>query len=282
MPTSPRTHPVPAAEREGPDVSVVIPAHGEASALPLLLDRVAFVLERERLRFEVIVVDDGSADGSAAILRRRHGEDPRLRARILSKRHGKSAALDTGLRAARGRFVVVMDADLQDLPEEIPGLLRALDDGGFDLVQGWRQDRADPRGKVVASRVFNALCARFSGLPLHDVNCGFKAMRRHVLPSLRLGDDMHRFIPVLVQRRGFRVGEVPVRHARRAFGHSKYGPRRYARGLLDLALAVALPRGAAALSGLPDPLGRAAAVLAESLEARAHRSKAVEVAEALG
>jgi len=133
----------------------------------------------------------------------------------------------------------MMDADLQDLPEELPVLLGVLGTGHFDVVQAWRSDRQDARGKVVASWAFNALCSAFSGVRLRDVNCGFKAMTREAAGTLDLGDDMHRFIPVVLHRRGFRVTEVAVRHARRPFGQSKYGPLRYFRGMGDL-LTVAL------------------------------------------
>ncbi|MEE2828756.1 MAG: glycosyltransferase family 2 protein, partial [Myxococcota bacterium] len=222
------------AERPVPELSVVIPAHNEAPSLELVTQRVRDVLEREERSFELIVVDDGSRDGTAETLERLHREDPRIRARILAYRHGKSAALTCGFRAARGRIVVTMDADLQDLPEEIPKLIRTLEEEELDLVQAWRAERNDPRYKVFASWVFNTCCFVFSGLRLRDVNCGLKVLRRSVARRLRLGDDMHRFIPILVHRSGGRVGEVAVRHARRAFGRSKYGPMRYLRGFSDL------------------------------------------------
>jgi dolichol-phosphate mannosyltransferase len=135
-----------------------------------------------------------------------------------------------------------MDADLQDLPEELPVLIAALEEQGLDLVQAWRSRRDDPTHKVLASRVFNFSCSLLSGLPLADINCGFKAMRRGVAKRLILEPNMHRFIPIFVHRSGGRVGEVPVRHARRAFGQSKYGPFRYIQGLLGLFRVVLLPR----------------------------------------
>lgn len=222
-----------------PRVSVVVPAHDEARSLVLLAHRLRDVLEREHHSFEIVIVDDGSGDGSGELLHRLHAEDARFRAVRLRSRQGKSAALRCGLSASRGELVVMMDADLQDLPEELPRMLGVLGTGHFDVVQAWRSDRQDARGKVAASWAFNALCSAFSGVRLRDVNCGFKAMTRDAADALELGDDMHRFIPVLLHRRGFRVTEIAVRHARRPFGRSKYGPLRYFRGMGDL-LTVAL------------------------------------------
>jgi len=225
-----------------PDVSVVVPAHNEFPSIELLAGRVRDVLDREGRTWELIVVDDGSDDGTADALHRLRAEDPRFRARILRSRHGKSAALRVGFAAARGSIVVTMDADLQDLPEELPTMLAGIEEQGFDVVQAWRKERNDPGFKVFASWVFNSLCSAFSGLRLRDVNCGFKAMTRDAARTLDLGADLHRFIPVLLHRRGFAVGEVSVRHARRAFGHSKYGVLRYFRGFNDLIGVVLLPR----------------------------------------
>lgn len=228
--------------RPRPDVSVVVPAFNEADALPLLASRISDVLGRADLRWELILVDDGSRDGTAGIIRALVAEHDEVRGRLLAGRQGKSLALVSGLRAARGRVVVTMDADLQDLPEEIPRLLSALRSRELDVVQAWRERRNDTPFKRMASWAFNRLCSAFSGLPLHDVNCGFKAMQARAARSLRLGPDLHRFIPVLLHRQGFAVGEEPVRHARRAFGRSKYGWGRYVRGFSDLVTVVLLPR----------------------------------------
>jgi glycosyltransferase involved in cell wall biosynthesis len=225
-----------------PDVSVVVPAFNEVETLALLAGRVRDVLDREGRTWELIIVDDGSDDGSPDVLRGLHAEDPRVRVRLLRSRHGKSAALNCGFEAARGGLIVSMDADLQDLPEEMPVLLRGIEVDGYDMVQGQRAIRSDTSFKVFASKVFNGLCSSFSGLRLHDVNCGYKAFRHNAIHQLRLGDDMHRFIPVLIHRRGLRVGEIPIRHAHRAFGQSKYGVLRYFRGFNDLFTVVLLPR----------------------------------------
>lgn len=237
-----------------PDVSVVVPAHNEEPALRALVGRIRDTLQQAGRTWEVLVVDDGSRDGSAELLRALHEEDPRVRVRILRDRHGKSAALDVGLRGARGDVVITMDADLQDQPEEIPTMLAALD-GGLDVAQAWRVEREDTGFKVVASWIFNALCSAFSGLRLRDVNCGFKAMRRDAARALHLDADLHRFIPVLLHRKGFKVGEVAVRHARRAHGRSKYGVLRYFRGFNDLVAVVLLPRLLRGVAPLLTPVG---------------------------
>ena len=225
-----------------PQVSVVIPAHNEALSLTLIAGRIRDVLEREGHSYEILFVDDGSSDGSWEILQTLTAADSRIKPHRLEGHLGKSAALARGFDAAQGATILTMDADLQDLPEELPVLIDALDAQNLDLVQAWRIRRDDPSHKVLASKVFNACCSLLSGLPLRDINCGFKALRREVARSLELERDMHRFIPIFVHRRGGRVGEVSVRHARRAFGRSKYGPGRYFRGLVGLIRVVLLPR----------------------------------------
>jgi len=220
----------------------VIPAHNEAQSLELISGRVRDVLEREGHSYEIVFVDDGSADETWKILEQLRKSDSRVQAQRLDGHLGKSIALARGFATARGSTVVTMDADLQDLPEEIPVLITALAENNLDLVQAWRSRRDDPPHKVLASKVFNRACSLLSGLPLADINCGFKAMRQDVAKGLVLGPNMHRFIPIFVHRSGGRVGEVPVRHARRAFGRSKYGPFRYIQGLLGLVRVVLLPR----------------------------------------
>ena len=237
-----------------PEVSVVVPARNEAESLSLLATRVRASHDDAGLDWELVLVDDGSTDGSPETIRSL-AADPRIHGRILAGHQGKSAALACGLDAARGRVIVLMDADLQDLPEEMPMLLAPVLDGSLDLAQGWRVDRQDTRLKVFASWVFNGLCTAFSGQRVHDVNCGFKAMRRDVAQRLVLAEGMHRFIPVQAWRAGFRVGEVRVRHARRAFGRSRYGTIRYLRGLNDLVGAVLLPRLLERSAPLLGPIG---------------------------
>jgi glycosyltransferase involved in cell wall biosynthesis len=225
-----------------PRLSVVVPAHDEAPSLLQLAHRVRDVLDREGWSFELIVIDDGSRDGTDEVLADLEAEDRRFIGISMPRRRGKSAALACGFARARGTIVVTMDADLQDLPEEIPRLVGAMEQRGLDVAQAWRTEREDHPAKVFASWGFNLLCSTFSGLRMRDVNCGFKAIRRDALQRLELDDDLHRFIPVLLHRQGCAVGEVPVKHARRAFGHSRYGPLRYVRGLTDLVTVVLLPR----------------------------------------
>lgn len=240
---------------EAPEVSVVVPARNEAASLDVLAARVRDSLDGAGLTWELVLIDDGSTDGSADRMRALAADDDRVRAQLLAGHQGKSAALACGIHSARGRYVVLMDADLQDLPEEMPVLLEPIRKGDLDLAQGWRIDRQDTPFKVLASRIFNGLCTAFSGLRVHDVNCGFKAMRREVATRLVLAEGMHRFIPVQAWRAGFRVGEVRVRHARRAFGRSRYGALRYLRGLNDLVGAVLLPRILERIAPLLAPVG---------------------------
>lgn len=214
-------------------VSVVIPVFNERESLgPLMaeLDPVLVALDRPA---EVVFVDDGSGDGSRDELMRIAAHDPRVRVVLLRRNFGKGAALMAGFRAAHGDAVVTMDADLQDDPAEIPAMLAELA-AGADLVSGWKADRRDPVTKRIASKVFNGVTARFSGLRLHDLNCGLKAYRAEVVRNLSISGDLYRYIPVMAAADGFRVKELAVNHRPRRFGSSKYGLERYLRGFLDL------------------------------------------------
>lgn len=241
------------------DVSVIVPALNEASSLELLAERVRAVLDGEGLDWELVIVDDGSTDSTSDVLASIASN--RVRGVRLAGNHGKSAALACGIHEASGRWVVMMDADLQDLPEEMPALLAPLREGRLDFAQGWRTDRQDTPFKRVASAVFNGLCTTASGLRVHDVNCGYKAMTRQVARRVRLSRGLHRFLPVLAWRQGFRVGEIPVRHAHRAFGRSRYGALRYLQGLNDLVSVVLLPRLLSGVAPLLAPVGLVAMVL---------------------
>ncbi len=183
--------------------------------------------------WEMILVDDGSRDGSWQVIAGLAAADSRVRGIRLRRNFGKAAALSAGFRAARGSLIVTLDADLQDDPREIPRLIQALD-GGLDVVSGWKQVRHDPWHKVFPSRVFNALVSWLTGVRLHDHNCGLKAYRREVLDEVRLYGELHRFVPVLAAARGFKVGELAVTHHSRRHGHSKYGVGRFVKGFLDL------------------------------------------------
>jgi glycosyltransferase involved in cell wall biosynthesis len=227
-------HP-PGARRvsERPQISVVVPALNEAESLPELHRELAAALDALGRPWEVVYVDDGSRDGTDEVMARLAAADPRVRGAVLRRNFGKSAALATGFRLARGEWIATMDADLQDDPTELPRLVAALE-GGLDLVSGWKQDRQDPITKTLPSRLFNAVTSSVAGLKLHDYNCGFKLYRREVTEAIEVYGEFHRFMPALAHWRGFRVGEVPVRHRARRFGRSKFGASRFINGFLDL------------------------------------------------
>jgi glycosyltransferase involved in cell wall biosynthesis len=214
-------------------ISVVVPVYQEELTLAPLYEELAAALEPLGREWEVVFVDDGSADASFAALTRLHAAHANIRVVRLRRNFGKAAALAAGFAQARGELVVTIDADLQDDPGEIPRLLAKLDEG-FDLVSGWKTKRRDPRARRALSKLFNAATSRISGLRLHDLNCGLKAYRADVLRGLRLYGELHRFVPVLAHYRGFRVAELPVNHRPRIHGSSRYGPERYLRGFLDL------------------------------------------------
>lgn len=214
-------------------VSVVIPVYDEADSIEPLAGELLPVLRGLGRPFEVVFVDDGSRDGSGDRLVALAEREPEVLVVRMRRNFGKAEALMAGFGAARGEVIITMDGDLQDDPAEIPRMLEALD-GGLDLVSGWKADRQDPLGKRLPSKVFNGVTRKVSGVPLHDLNCGFKAYRADCVRSLALAGDQYRYIPVLAAYEGFRVGEIPVNHRARRHGKSKYGLERYARGLLDL------------------------------------------------
>ncbi len=214
------------------DLSVVIPVLNEREALPGLLDEVEEACRGLGGTYEIVVVDDGSTDGTAELLEGLVLERP-VRLVQLRRNYGKAVALKEGFRETRGRLVVTMDGDGQDDPAEIPALVMKLEEG-FDLVSGWKRDRQDPGRRRLASRFFNGVTARMSGVKLHDFNCGLKAYRGDLARSIDLYGELHRFIPVIGVQHGWRVTEIPVNHRPRQFGSSRYGLERYARGLLDL------------------------------------------------
>jgi dolichol-phosphate mannosyltransferase len=214
-------------------ISIVIPLHNEERSIALLYDELLAALEPLGQEWEAVFVDDGSVDGSFAALTRLHDANENVRVVRLRRNFGKAAALAAGFSQAHGEIVVTIDADLQDDPAEIPRLLVKLDEG-FDLVSGWKTRRRDPLRRRVLSRIFNWVTGRMSGLRLHDMNCGLKAYRAEVVRGMPLYGELHRFIPVLAQYRGFRVAELPVNHRPREHGRSRYGVERYIRGFLDL------------------------------------------------
>ncbi len=214
-------------------ISVVVPVHDEERSVALLYDELRSALEPLHEPWEVIFVDDGSTDGTFSALTRLHNSEQNVRVVRLRRNFGKATALVAGFDQARGETVVTIDGDLQDDPAEIPRLLAKLDEG-FDLVTGWKTHRRDPISRRLLSRIFNRVTSAFSGVRLHDMNCGLKAYRKEVVHGLRLYGELHRFIPVLAHYRGFRIAELPVNHRPREHGRSRYGVERYLRGFLDL------------------------------------------------
>ena len=205
----------------------------EEHSLETLYEEISRTLESQAQSFEVIFVDDGSTDGSMAVLSELSARTTNVVVVRLRRNFGKAAALQAGFLEAQGDVIVTIDADLQDDPAEIPQLLAKLDEG-FDLVSGWKTRRNDPWTRRLFSRMFNRTTALISGVRLHDVNCGLKAYRAEVLSGMRLYGELHRFIPVLAAYSGFRVAEIPVNHRARQFGRSRYGSERYLRGFFDL------------------------------------------------
>ena len=218
-------------------LSIVIPFYNEVDSLAELYTRVSrsadtCVSAGQISDWELWLIDDGSTDGSAEIAERFTASDPRVGLVVFRKNRGKAAALQAGFSRASGDVIITMDADLQDDPDEIPRFLEQLEQG-YDIVSGWKKQRNDPAEKRIPSRLFNAVTAKGSGVKLHDFNCGFKAYRSEVVRSFTLYGELHRYIPVLAARSGFRITEIVVQHHKREHGTSKYGIERYLRGLFD-------------------------------------------------
>lgn len=218
------------------DVSVVVPLYNEEESLSELMAWIERVCTRNSLTYEVIMVDDGSTDGSWSVVERlkeEYGE--KLNAIRFARNYGKSAALYCGFEAAEGEVVFTMDADLQDSPEEIPEMRRMVLEEGYDLVSGWKKHRYDPISKRWPSKFFNATARSVSGIKLHDFNCGLKCYRKKVIKSIEVYGEMHRYIPILAKYAGFkRIGEKVVQHQARKYGVSKFGIERMVKGYLDL------------------------------------------------
>ncbi|MCX7925100.1 MAG: glycosyltransferase family 2 protein [Fimbriimonadales bacterium] len=221
---------------ESPTLSLIVPLHNERPNLPELIRRCACALDATGCRWEMVLVDDGSDDGSEEYLQEAQREEPRLKVLRHSEKRGKTAAYRTGFEVARGEYVFTLDADLQENPDVMAIMLRILQSDEADMVVGWRRRRRDPVPKVWASRVFNAGLRLLFRLPLHDINCGFKGMRRTVADALLpwLERDFHRYLPLIAYRLGYRVAEVEVEHRPRQHGGSRYGLERYGRALVDL------------------------------------------------
>ena len=218
------------------DISIVIPLYNEEESLPELVAWIERVCMQHEYSYEVIMVDDGSTDGSWEIIKGLSKEYPTVKAIKFQRNYGKSPALYMGFKAAKGNVVITMDADLQDSPDEIPGLYTMIMQDGYDLVSGWKKVRYDNAiTKNLPSKLYNAVNRRLSGIKLHDMNCGLKAYKRKVVKSIEVYGEMHRFIPVLAKHAGFKkIGEKVVQHRPRKYGVSKFGWERFINGFLDL------------------------------------------------
>jgi glycosyltransferase involved in cell wall biosynthesis len=218
------------------NISVVVPLYNEEESLRELVAWIDRVATASKLSYEVIMIDDGSSDGSWAEVEQLKGQYPAVKGIRFARNYGKSAALYCGFDAAQGDVVITMDADLQDSPDEIPELYRMITEENYDLVSGWKQKRYDNKlTKNIPSKLFNATARWVTGIKLHDMNCGLKAYRQDVIKNIELFSEMHRYIPYLAKNAGFtRIGEKVVQHRKREFGESKFGINRFVNGYLDL------------------------------------------------
>ena len=217
------------------DISVVIPLYNEAGSLPELVEWIDRVMKEQSFSHEIILVDDGSNDGSWDVIGSLTGASPHVKGIKFRRNYGKSAALFSGFHEASGEVVVTMDADLQDSPGEIPGMVRMIWEEKLDMVSGWKKRRRDPFTKTLPSRFFNFTARRFTEIRLHDFNCGLKAYRQEVVKNIEVYGEMHRYIPVLVKKAGYtRIGEKVVQHQKRKYGTTKFGMERFFNGALDL------------------------------------------------
>ncbi|AFY88007.1 MAG: Dodecaprenyl-phosphate galacturonate synthase [Chroococcidiopsis cubana SAG 39.79] len=216
------------------DVSVVVPVYNEVESIPHLLEAIASTMKASGLTYDIICVDDGSKDGSADFLKQQATERTDLKAVLLRRNYGQTAAMAAGFKYATGKAIVTLDADLQNDPADIPALLAKLD-AGYDLVSGWRKQRQDAAlTRLLPSKIANKLIGMTTGVKLHDYGCSLKAYRSELVADMNLYGELHRFLPALAFIEGARIGEMPVRHHARRFGRSKYGLWRTFRVLMDL------------------------------------------------
>lgn len=217
------------------DISVVVPLLNEEESLPELLAEVDAVMRAHGYTWEMLMVDDGSTDGSWAMIQRLQQQYPQVRGIRFRRNYGKSPALHVGFQHTRGDIIITMDADLQDRPKHIPEFVAMIREQGFDLVSGWKQKRRDPLSKTIPTKIFNGVNRLVSGVKLHDMNCGFKAYRKDVVKSIEIYGEMHRYIPVIAIGAGFKkIGELRVEHIARKYGKTKFGWERFLNGFLDL------------------------------------------------
>ena len=218
------------------DLSIVISLFNEEESLPELISWIEKVMAAEGYSYEVIMVDDGSRDGSWSLIKEFSQKNPSIKGISFRRNYGKSAALFHGFKAAEGRVVITMDADLQDSPDEIPELYRMIVEEGYDIVSGWKKQRFDNKlTKNLPSKLYNWAARKITGIKLHDMNCGLKAYRNEVVKNIEVYGEMHRYIPYLAKNAGFeKITEKPVQHQKRKYGVSKFGLERFVNGFLDL------------------------------------------------
>ncbi len=213
-------------------VSIIVPLYNEQESIEILYQELLSNLEKHI--FEIIFINDGSFDNSSNIIRNIIEKDKNIHLIELYKNYGKSAALSEGFKYCKGDYIVTLDADLQDDPSEIPELLNILDSNEFDIISGWKKNRKDPFSKRFPSKIFNFFTRLFSGIKIHDFNCGLKVYKKKVVKSIDIYGGMHRYIPVIAKQKGFTTSEKPVNHRSRKFGKTKYGSNRFLHGFFDL------------------------------------------------
>ena len=217
------------------DVSIIVPVFNEEESIPELHSWISRVMKETSMVYEIILIDDGSNDRSWSLIQDLSNVDQQVKGIKFSRNYGKSAALHTGFQHCKGEVVITMDADLQDSPEEIPGLVKMIREENYDLVSGWKKIRHDPRNKTIPSKFFNAVTRKISGIDLHDFNCGLKAYHSRVVHNIEVYGEMHRYIPLIAKWNGFnKIGEKVVQHRARKYGVTKFGLERYITGFLDL------------------------------------------------
>ena len=218
-----------------PNISVVIPLFNEEESLPELLSWIKKVMDENSFTYEVLMINDGSEDKSWDVVQQLSNENQNVKGISFQRNYGKSAALNVGFENAIGDVIITMDADLQDSPDEIPGLYKMITEDGFDLVSGWKKERHDPITKTLPTKLYNGVTRMMTKIKLHDMNCGLKAYKKQVVKSVEVYGEMHRYIPVLAKQAGYKkIGEKIVKHQARKFGVTKFGLDRFYKGFLDL------------------------------------------------
>ncbi|MEO9482104.1 MAG: glycosyltransferase family 2 protein [Ekhidna sp.] len=217
------------------DLTIVVPVYNEEESIPELLEWIFRVIDSNNISTEVLMIDDGSTDTSWSVIKNSAAQDSRVVGLRFNRNHGKSAALQTGFDRAEGEIVITMDADMQDSPDEIPDLIKLIQDQNLHIVSGWKKERHDPISKTAPSKLFNWVTRKVSGIKLHDFNCGLKAYRLDVVKNIHVYGEMHRYIPLIAKWNGFnRIQEKVVEHRARKYGTTKYGMKRFITGFLDL------------------------------------------------